>query len=48
MKERLKVVSLDITYKCNFRCRHCYNSSGEHNFNNKELKLRTLKCAYAP
>ena len=32
MKERLKVVSLDITYKCNFRCRHCYNSSGEHNF----------------
>ena len=37
MKERLKVVSLDITYKCNFRCRHCYNSSGEHNFNNKEL-----------
>ena len=37
MKERLKVVSLDITYKCNFRCRHCYNSSGEHNLCNKEL-----------
>ena len=25
-------VSLDITYKCNYRCLHCYNSSGSHNF----------------
>ncbi|MGT9147114.1 radical SAM protein [Enterococcus devriesei] len=22
-------VSLDITYKCNLRCKHCFNSSGE-------------------
>ena len=22
-------VSFDITYNCNFRCKHCYNSSGE-------------------
>lgn len=37
MSERLKVISVDVTYKCNFRCRHCYNSSGEHNFGDKEL-----------
>ena len=37
MNERLKVISVDVTYNCNFRCRHCYNSSGEHCFGNKEL-----------
>lgn len=26
----LKTASIDITYKCNFRCKHCFNSSGEH------------------
>ena len=26
----LSSIAFDITYKCNFRCRHCYNSSGEH------------------
>lgn len=25
------MISVDITYDCNFRCLHCYNSSGEHN-----------------
>lgn len=25
-------ISFDITYKCNLRCRHCFNSSGEHNY----------------
>lgn len=24
-----KSASLDLTYKCNLRCRHCYNNSGE-------------------
>lgn len=24
-----KSVSLDLTYKCNLRCRHCFNNSGE-------------------
>lgn len=24
-----KVMSLDITNKCNFRCKHCFNSSGD-------------------
>jgi len=23
-------VSIDITYKCNYRCKHCFNSSGCH------------------
>lgn len=26
----LKTASIDITYNCNFRCKHCFNSSGEH------------------
>ena len=30
-------VSLDITYKCNLRCLHCFNSSGEHNTGQKEM-----------
>lgn len=33
----LQTTSIDITYKCNFRCKHCYNSSGEHLRNNREL-----------
>lgn len=24
----LNSVSFDITYKCNYRCKHCFNSSG--------------------
>lgn len=24
-------ISIDVTYKCNFRCRHCYNASGGDN-----------------
>ncbi|EHJ01789.1 Radical SAM domain protein [Clostridium sp. DL-VIII] len=27
----IKSAQIDITYKCNFRCKHCFNSSGEHN-----------------
>jgi len=30
-------VALDITYKCNFRCLHCFNSSGDHNLDFEEL-----------
>lgn len=30
-------MSIDVTYNCNFRCRHCFNKSGEHNFKQKEL-----------
>ena len=26
------MVSIDITYTCNFSCRHCFNGSGEHDF----------------
>lgn len=26
----INTVSFDITYKCNYRCKHCYNSSGCH------------------
>ncbi|MFZ8765327.1 radical SAM family protein [Enterococcus diestrammenae] len=24
-------ISFDITYRCNFRCKHCYNASGLEN-----------------
>lgn len=27
----IRSVAIDITNKCNFRCLHCYNYSGEHN-----------------
>jgi len=30
-------VSMDITYRCNLRCIHCYNSSGENMIIDKEL-----------
>lgn len=30
-------LSLDITNKCNLRCLHCYNASGENNVMNNEL-----------
>lgn len=30
-------ISLDITNKCNYRCLHCYNSSGENNSVSSEL-----------
>lgn len=33
----IKSVSLDVTYKCNFRCLHCFNSSGEHTICKPEL-----------
>lgn len=33
---------LDITYKCNLRCLHCYNNSGEHNFG-EELSDHELR-----
>lgn len=33
----ITVATIDVTYKCNYRCLHCYNSSGEHNFSNDEL-----------
>lgn len=35
--KRLEVFSLDITYECNFRCRHCFNSSGEQGRRKEEL-----------
>lgn len=28
--KRLRTAALDLTYDCNFRCLHCFNSSGEH------------------
>lgn len=29
------MVSIDVTYKCNFRCLHCFNGSGENCLNNE-------------
>jgi len=31
-------IAFDLTYKCNFRCLHCYNLSGENILNRNELK----------
>lgn len=37
------VVALDVTYNCNLRCLHCFNSSGETNrVNRKELSDEEL------
>lgn len=33
----MEVVCLDITNRCNFRCKHCYNFSGEQVRSSKEL-----------
>lgn len=33
----LKMACIDITYNCNFRCKHCYNSSGEHVRSKREM-----------
>lgn len=33
----LKMASIDITYNCNLRCKHCYNSSGEHQRAKREM-----------
>lgn len=30
-------MSLDVTYKCTLRCLHCFNMSGEQDFNKSEL-----------
>lgn len=36
-KNYFKAVGIDLTYKCNFHCRHCYNYSGDHGDKRKEL-----------
>ena len=38
-------IAIDVTNKCNYRCLHCYNASGENNTNDQELtddELRKL------
>lgn len=43
-RARLKgpfMISVDLTYNCNFSCRHCFNGSGEHSFR-KELSDEAL------
>lgn len=37
-----EMCSIDVTYRCNFRCKHCYNNSGEHNFGEEELSDEEL------
>lgn len=32
VKNSMEIVSLDLTYQCNYRCLHCYNSSGTHDY----------------
>ncbi|AKC61724.1 MULTISPECIES: radical SAM protein [Clostridium] len=42
IKENLKlsgpsIMSIDITYKCNLRCKHCFNYSGEQDIGLQEM-----------
>lgn len=37
MNTTIKSVSVDLTYDCNFRCLHCFNSSGEQKINRQKL-----------
>lgn len=39
MKENFYIgtCAIDLTYKCTFRCLHCFNSSGEHPLSRMEL-----------
>jgi len=34
----LLTIAFDITYNCNLRCLHCYNSSGEQSYVKKQLE----------
>ncbi len=36
-KNLISIASVDITYKCNLRCLHCFNCSGEQNYLRKEM-----------
>lgn len=38
----LKTASIDITYNCNLRCKHCFNSSGEHIRKTPEMSDETI------
>lgn len=51
---KIETVAFDITNKCNLRCKHCYNYSGEHNRKSKELSDTEIKkilsdiCTFTP
>lgn len=49
----IRSVAIDITNKCNFRCLHCYNYSGEHNRESEMSDQEILNiineiCDYQP
>ncbi len=37
LKNDIVFISIDVTYKCNLKCLHCYNYSGEHELCENEL-----------
>lgn len=44
----LNSIAIDITYRCNFRCKHCYNCSGEHTrkeMSDEEVLSIVQQCA---
>ena len=41
-KNNITFMSVDVTYKCNLRCLHCYNYSGEQNLGEEELSDNEL------
>lgn len=40
-------IAIDITNQCNFRCLHCYNSSGENVICHNEMSDKELKKAFS-
>lgn len=32
-------IAVDVTYRCNYLCKHCYNSSGDNIYKNKNVKI---------
>lgn len=51
--KKINSASIDITYKCNYRCKHCYNSSGCHDntlemTDDKVIKVAEQIAEYKP
>ena len=38
----VETIAWDLTYKCNLRCKHCFNYSGDHHFGRNELSVDEL------
>jgi len=41
-KKNIQAVTVDVTYGCNLRCKHCFNYSGQHTLQRKEMSDQEL------